>query len=384
MKDFGIRSNLVVVLLTLSTMLGCSALNASQPGAQPATGLVTATNSLDFGTVTVGTAVTRINTIVNNTRVPLVLTRAQVSQSDFTISGQKLPLKLAPGQSTVVQVVYSPRNGGTSQGKVVFASNVIRSSASFSLKGTAVASGRLTLNPAKVSFGNVAVGQSQTQSVTVTNAGIGDVTITHSAISGNGFALSGLNLPLLLKAKQSTTVQVNFTPTASGTNTGTISLIGTTTVNYTKRGKTVLQDAPTGAAVSTISTSLNVPVSGVGTMVSGQLTASPSIVALGRVKVGASQTQTVSLVNSGDATVTVQQATVSGRGFKMSGLSFPVTLSPKAEKGDILRDLHAAIGRDVDRRGCSHQRCSEFSDERPGFSHGSRNRRRSEYQRLQP
>src|SRR6266849_3484251 len=39
-KDFGARSILVVVLLTLTTMLGCSALNASQPAAQHSTGLV--------------------------------------------------------------------------------------------------------------------------------------------------------------------------------------------------------------------------------------------------------------------------------------------------------------------------------------------------------
>jgi hypothetical protein len=141
-----------------------------------------------------------------------------------------------------------------------------------------------------------------------------------------------LGLPLLLKAKQSTTIQVNFTPTASGANTGTISLIGSTAVNYTKRGKTVLQDAPTDVAVSTIPTSLNVPVSGIGTMVNGQLSVSPAIVVLGKVKVGASQTETVALVNSGATSVTVQQATVSGSGFKMSGLSYPLTLSPGQKK----------------------------------------------------
>ncbi len=87
----------------------------------------------------------------------------------------------------------------------------------------------------------------------------------------------------------------------------------------------------TDVAVTTTTTALNVPVSGVG-MMSGQLTASPAAVALGKVKVGASQTQTVALVNSGDSTVTVKQATVSGRGFKMSGLSFPLTLPPGQKK----------------------------------------------------
>ncbi len=219
-KDFGTRSDLVVLLLSLSTMLGCSALNASQPAAQQAGGLVTTSTALDFGSVPVGTAVTRTNTIVNNTASPVTLTRAQISQTDFTISGQKLPLQLAPGHSTVVQVVYSPRNSGTSQGKVVFASNVIRSSATFTLRGTAVASGKLAVNPASITFGSVNVGKTQTQTATISNSGLGDVTITHATISGTQFALTGLGLPLQLKAKQSATVQVSFTPAAGGAERG--------------------------------------------------------------------------------------------------------------------------------------------------------------------
>ena len=43
-KDFGARKNLVVLLLTLTTMLGCSALDAKQPAAQQAQKEETANN----------------------------------------------------------------------------------------------------------------------------------------------------------------------------------------------------------------------------------------------------------------------------------------------------------------------------------------------------
>ena len=84
-------------------------------------------------------------------------------------------------------------------------------------------------------------------------------------------------------------------------------------------------------ASTTVSTTFTISVSGVGTT-SGQLAVSPATLALGKVKIGASQTQSVTLANSGTSTVTVKQATVSGRGFRMSGLTFPMTLSPGQRK----------------------------------------------------
>jgi len=329
--NLGTRTSLVIVLLTLTTMLGCSALNASQPLAQQATGLVATAATLDFGTVPVGSTVVRTNTIVNNSGSPVVLTRAQIDQTDFTIAGQKLPLRLAPGERTAVQVVYSPRSGGSSQGRVVFASNVIRSSATFELKGMALVSGRITLNPKSISFGNVQMGMTQTQSATLSNSGIGTVTITHTAISGKGFALTGVRLPLVLRARETATVGVSFTPASDGTNSGTISLLGTTTIRFARRGHRRGEEPPTDVAMTTISTALNVPVSGIG-MLNGQLAVSPTVLALGRVKIGASQTQSATLVNSGGSTVTVKHASVSGRGFRMNGLSFPLTLSPGQKK----------------------------------------------------
>ncbi len=261
MKDFGARTNLVVVLLSLATMVGCSALNASQPTAQ-------ATNDAE-----------------SNSR----------------------------------------------QG---------------------------ALNPRSISFGNVAVGKTQIKTTTLSNPGTATMTITHAAISGQGFALNGPNLPLVLSPKQTATVKVSFTPMAGGAKNGTISLIGTTkiTVGRTfRRGNRPTHESPTDVVSTTVSTVINIPVSGVGMggggtsggtggtsggssggtsggTTAGQLSASPAAVALGKVKIGASMTQSVALVNSGKSNVTVKQATVTGRGFKISGISFPVTLPPGQRK----------------------------------------------------
>ena len=244
-KDFGTRCNLVVLLLLLVTMLGCSALNASQPSTQSATGSKTT--------------------------------------------------------------------------------------------GVATSSGQISVTPKNVAFGNVQVGKTQSQSVTLSNSGKGVVTITHASISGQGFALAGLKLPFTLRAGQKVSIGVNFTPAAGGSETATLSLSGTTATTFAGSGIKRRGPGPisggtiTDVAVTLVPTSLSVPISGVG-MGSGELAVSPAVLALGNVKVGSTQTQSATLINSGSTSVTISHASVTGRGFKMSGLSFPLKLSPGQKK----------------------------------------------------
>ncbi len=326
MKELGTRCNLALVLLALTTMLGCGALNASKPASQQSSGLVAATAVLDFGATDVGNSVVRTNTVVNNTRSPIVITRAQTDQSDFRVTGVTLPVSLAPGHRIALQVVYSPQSGGDSQGTVVLVSNVMRSSATFTLRGTGIAAGRLKLTPARIGFGNTTVGHTQTQSATLSNAGINPVTISQVAISGAGFTLTGLSVPLTLNAGQSVPLGVNFKPGSGGPKNAMISLIGTATVSAGKKRPGIVTVASTTAP-----TTLNVPVSGTA-MAAGQLAISPSSLALGRVTLGGSQTLAATVANSGASTVTVSNATVTGRGFRMSGLNFPLTLHPGQKK----------------------------------------------------
>jgi Abnormal spindle-like microcephaly-assoc'd, ASPM-SPD-2-Hydin len=335
-KDLGTRTRFFLLFLSVTTMLGCGGLDASRPAVQQSAGLVAASPALDFGTVLVGNTAVRTNSIVNNTAANIIVTRAEIDQTDFRITGQKLPLKLAPGERTAVQIVYSPRSRGSAEGRVVLASNSIKWSTTFLLKGTAVTSGRISLTPASIRFGNVPVGTTQTQSATLSNSGISTVTITHAAISGRGFALTGVSLPLTLKGGQSAAIGVSFTPESAGPSSSTVSLVGTALVTYAGRHPRHGRNTPTDIALTTLSTTLNVPVSGTGTepqAATGQLAVAPSSIALGRVKIGTSQTQSAALINSGTSNVTVSQARVVGSSFKMSGITFPVTLRPGQRKG---------------------------------------------------
>jgi hypothetical protein len=180
----------------------------------------------------------------------------------------------------------------------------------------AASSGALTVNgstnPSPINFVSV-VGGSQTQSVTLANSGGPKVTITQAIVSGAGFALSGLSLPLTLSGGQSVTCSVAFAPQTVATASGYL------WISYSTQGN--------GKGNGSSSSGLTVTLS--GTVLSpGQLSPNPSSLNFGYVQVGSSQSQWVALTNIGGSSVTISQITDAGTGFSISGLILPTTLTP--------------------------------------------------------
>jgi hypothetical protein len=350
-KDFGTHTKFVTVLFVFITLLGCGALQAGTRTARPSgisrptrmprptritlrTGsLLTASSVVDFGMVAVGDTAVRTNTVANHGRSSIVISSAQVNQTDFTIANPKLPLTLAPGQRAVLQLAYSPKIGGTSQGRVVLASSALRLPATFGLRGTAIPTGRLSLTPSAIGFGKVVMGRAQSQSAVLSNPGRTPVVITRVSVAGTGFTLSGLQTPVVLRPGQSVRVGVTFNPVAGGSITGAISVVGTVSVGAPRRPISFGAKGGdfTTVGIRTIPISISVPLSGTG-MGAGQLAISPAIVTLGRVKVGSTQTQEATLMNTGTSDLTVSRLSVSGKGFRTSGLALPLTLSAGQRK----------------------------------------------------
>src|SRR5579875_1996794 len=121
-------------------------------------------------------------------------------------------------------------------------------------------SSTLSASPTSLNFGNVTVGASSTQKITVTNPGPSSVKISQASISGTGFSLSGPTLPLTLSASQSTTFSVTFAPKSAGSATGslvitsnasnsslTIPLSGTGVTTTTTTTVTFDNPAPSGS-----------------------------------------------------------------------------------------------------------------------------------------
>jgi Abnormal spindle-like microcephaly-assoc'd, ASPM-SPD-2-Hydin len=166
----------------------------------------------------------------------------------------------------------------------------------------AAASPQLACMPASLDFGGVALGQSETLLVNLTNNGQTSVTVSAISAGNAEFTTSGLTLPLVLSAGQSVDVSVNFTPTTRGWTYGTISFSS---------------DASNATLV--------LAVSGAGG--NGALaTANPSIVSFGQVTMGSSSTVPVVLTNSRSSSTTISRLGTTGSGFSMSGPNLPLTL----------------------------------------------------------
>ena len=163
--------------------------------------------------------------------------------------------------------------------------------------------GSLVLGSLSVDFGNVTAGGSKTLTVTATNSGTKSVTVSSASVSTKYFSVIAPSLPVAIGAGQSTALSMKFTPNATGSFSATATI-----------------DSDASNAV----TSLSLSGTGVG---NGQLALNPTSQAFGSVTVGTKASATVTLTNNGGSSVNISQASVSGTGFQLSGITAPVTLN---------------------------------------------------------
>ena len=183
---------------------------------------------------------------------------------------------------------------------------VIFTSALFLVSATrgASASRSLDSSSTSVSFGSVPVGSKQTQYETFTNNYVvSTVTISRASVSGAGFSLSGVSLPATLNPGQSVTFAIAFTPQATGTQTGEISVWSNAWARPFH----------------------SIPLSGTGGT-GARLVSNASSLNFGMVTVGSSKTLSATLSAVG-ASVTISSATTTNPEFTLAGLSLPKTIS---------------------------------------------------------
>jgi len=164
---------------------------------------------------------------------------------------------------------------------------------------------QVSLAPASLSFGNVATGSANTQTIKLTNSGTASLTLSQAPVSGNGFSISGLTLPLTLGPAQSTNFSVTFAPASIGSMSGRVSLVS---------------NAPNSP--------LAIPLIGSGFATTSLLGANPTSLGFGTVSVGGNSSLGATLTNNGNSNVTISSVTVSGTRFSASGISAGTTLTP--------------------------------------------------------
>ncbi len=306
MKHFGPPRTCVGCGLVLLSVFLFAATSAGQLVVNPST--------VNFGSVQIGGSVSQSVVLSNALSSNLTISQATVSGTGFAFSGLGMPATLAPGQSVSLTTTFAPQSGGTVTGGLSLAYSFPKTkargkgspnsngTATLYLTGTGTSPGQLTANPSSLNFANVQVGGSLTLMDSLTNTGGASVTILQASVTGTGFGMSGLNVPLTLNPGASVTFSAVFTPQSATNASGSI---------------TVTSDA--------FNTPLTVPLSGTGTS-QGQVTLTPVALDFGNVTVGANVSRASSLSVSG-ASVIVSSASVNNVEFSLTGISFPLTIA---------------------------------------------------------
>lgn len=170
--------------------------------------------SVSFGDVPVGATATRSVVFTNHNAKSGRLESVLRLGSGFSVSGPTMPLTLPSGQSVTVKITFAPKVAGEIAGSVFISGP----SVDVPVTGTGTTSSGLTISPGTLNFGNVDVGSTATQGLSLTAAG-GNVTVSSASSSNSQFTLPGTTFPLTISSGESVTLRVEFAPAKTGSDT---------------------------------------------------------------------------------------------------------------------------------------------------------------------
>jgi len=220
----------VVVAATLATLVGCGGGGGgTTPPSAPAVSL--SPSSLTFASQNVGSSSTASPVTLTNTG-NATLTGVGISitgtnAADFTQTNN-CGTSVSAGSNCTISVTFTPTAAGSRTASVSITDNAAGSPQTISLTGTGQTPGpAVSLSPSSLTFASQIVNTtSAAQSVTLTNSG--NATLTGVSISITGANASDFaqtnTCGSSVSAGSNCTISVTFTPTATGSRTGTVSI----------------------------------------------------------------------------------------------------------------------------------------------------------------
>jgi hypothetical protein len=302
----------ITVMLGAASCVGVTGKTATGDG-NSASATVTP-SSANFGNVPVHTNAARSFTLTNTGTIDLTITRLSGSGLGYSTGGGGLNVNtiVKAGSSLHFVIHFTPAAAGNVPGNISITTSADSTPLTVTLDGTGVAAPggtpAIDITPSSVNFGNVPLHTRASRSLTLTNTGTTDLTVTKLSEAGQGYSTGGggLNVNTIVKAGSSLHFSIYFSPLVTGNAPGSLSVT------------TTAESAP-----------LTVTLDGTGVAAPGGTPAidiTPSSVNFGNVTAGTTDTQTMRLANTGTADLKITKISASGTGFSVSGLSIPETL----------------------------------------------------------
>jgi len=178
--------------------------------------------SLVFAKTVVGTKTAAKSVTVANTGNATLNISSIVISGDFAAATSTKPCgsTLAAGANCIIKVTFTPTQLGARTGKITINDDASNSPQTVPLSGTGIAP--VTLTPTSATYAAQTVGTTSLPK-TFTLKNNQSVTLSSIVISTTGdFSVSTTTCGASLAAKTNCTIKVVFTPTATGTRTGTL------------------------------------------------------------------------------------------------------------------------------------------------------------------
>ncbi|WP_089717933.1 choice-of-anchor D domain-containing protein [Candidatus Entotheonella palauensis] len=261
-----------------------------------------------FGEVQVGTSRRLVVTISNPGMADLEITAFEgsvLAGEDFELRrAPRLPVLVRPDAEVDLEVVFRPQREGSVTGTLV-----IRGTApdtpefTVPLYGTATPEPVPTMQvrPRTVDFGEVQERTSQTETITIRNTGTADLTIRSLSITDRSSPdfeiVRAPRLPVEVTPGSHERVRVRYSPSAPGVASGALRIMG---------------DDPDRPRVT-------VSLNGIGTAEPlPQISVEPTALAFGEVQENRSRRLTLTIRNSGTATLRLTALIIDGDAFRLA------------------------------------------------------------------
>jgi len=180
-------------------------------------GFSVAPKAIAFGTVAIGSPRRDSVTVSSTGNASLVISAVTSSNAAFTVS--PTGATITAGSTRKFYITFTPAASAPQTASIVFTHNAPSAHDTVTVSGAGGTVG-FVLNRRTVSFGSVAVGNSRTDSVAVTDTGTAALVIA-SVVSGNGrFAVTPA--AATVPAQQGQTFRITFTPVSASAQSGYI------------------------------------------------------------------------------------------------------------------------------------------------------------------
>jgi hypothetical protein len=257
--------------------------------AQPAISLSPTT--LTYATQAVATASAAQTITVTNTGNASLTVNRVATTGDFDETDTCTSAAIAVNSTCTIQVRFLPTATGSRSGVLTVYGNVAGGQTTATLSGTGSAAAAIVLNPITLTFPSTTINAtSPAQNITISNTNGNPIALQIPSIVGADFKITANTCGASLGPSVGCTVAITFTPTASGSRSGTF---------------TITDDAGTQTA----------SLSGIGTSPATDALSPLALTFVPQQITTASAAQQITLTNTGDLPLTLIAAQITSGDF---------------------------------------------------------------------